>query len=417
MRTLSVNYSRRLSPEQVFMLSGIMVNAGNYLYNLILGRVLGPEQFADAAILITLLLVLSFVAMTFQLAVTKFSVEFENDTLGRFTRWAYKKATAIGLILGILIIVFASELQLLFQTDSRTMFVFFGCAVPLYFIMSVNRGRLQGSDQFVALSGTYQTEMIGRFVFTFLLLFLFQFPSAVGVSLGIGISFIVGIFPFKKVAKAPRAQAVFTREQKVQIRRFFILTACYECTQIICNNSDILLVKHYFEGSEAGLYSALALIGRVVYFVTWMFVMLLLPKVIALRKQGKDTSSIVLKYAGYISAIAISIVLICFLFPELAIHILFGEAYLKGASLLGWYALSTSLFALSNLFVYYFLSLDKYVPILISAILGCTQIVLVMQFHSSLHQVILMQIIAMSLLLSAQLLYFLNHRRLGKKNL
>jgi len=59
----------RLAPEQLFMLSGFLVNGGNYLYNLLLGRFLGPSAFSDAAILITFLLVLSFVAMTFQLAV------------------------------------------------------------------------------------------------------------------------------------------------------------------------------------------------------------------------------------------------------------------------------------------------------------------------------------------------------------
>ena len=40
--------SRKLTQEQWFMLSVLAVNAGNYLYNLILGRVLGPAQFADA---------------------------------------------------------------------------------------------------------------------------------------------------------------------------------------------------------------------------------------------------------------------------------------------------------------------------------------------------------------------------------
>ena len=36
------------------MVSALFVNAGNYLYNVVLGRLLGPAQFADAAILITL---------------------------------------------------------------------------------------------------------------------------------------------------------------------------------------------------------------------------------------------------------------------------------------------------------------------------------------------------------------------------
>jgi len=52
---------KKIGPEQFFMITILFVNAGNYLYNLLLGRILGPAQFADAAILITLLLVLSFV--------------------------------------------------------------------------------------------------------------------------------------------------------------------------------------------------------------------------------------------------------------------------------------------------------------------------------------------------------------------
>ena len=68
MITIENSLRKRVTPEQLFMISVLTVNGGNYLYNLILGRLLGPAQFADAAVLITFLLVLSFVAMTFQLS-------------------------------------------------------------------------------------------------------------------------------------------------------------------------------------------------------------------------------------------------------------------------------------------------------------------------------------------------------------
>ena len=84
--------------------------------------------------------------------------------------------------------------------------------------------------------------------------------------------------------------------EKKGILRFFLLTAFYELVQIVCNNSDILMVKHYFDSYDAGLYSSLALIGRIVYFVTWMFVMLLLPAVIELRKEDQDPVPVLKKY-------------------------------------------------------------------------------------------------------------------------
>ena len=68
------------------MLTILFVNAGNYLYNLLLGRILGPSEFADAAILITLLLVLSFVGMTFQVTAAKYAVLLEGHQLHIFLK-------------------------------------------------------------------------------------------------------------------------------------------------------------------------------------------------------------------------------------------------------------------------------------------------------------------------------------------
>ncbi len=406
MITIVNKIKKRISPEQLFMISVLAVNGGNYLYNLILGRLLGPAEFADAAVLITFLLVLSFVAMTFQLVTAKFSVLFENQLFKSFISKIYKNALAIGIIMGVLIVGFATQLQQLFNTSSLSMFVIFGCGVPLYFLMSVNRGVFQGKKAFKALSITYQSEMLSRLLFTLGFIFLLNIQSSVIIAIGILISFIFGLIPFKTKSINFKSKSLMPILQAKQVRHFFILTAFYELTQIIINNSDILLVKHYFESYEAGLYASLALIGRIVYFIAWMFVMLLLPTVVQLKKEGKETTSILLKYIGYIAAISMIIVLACLSFPETIIKLLFGEHYIAMAPLLWKYAIATSMFAISNIFAYYYLSLDKYIPVIISGVFGMLQMVLVIFYHNSLEQVVYMQILAMILLLIIQFIFF-----------
>jgi|TARA_B110000908_G_scaffold171992_1_gene236968 O-antigen/teichoic acid export membrane protein len=388
------------------MLSVLVVNGGNYLYNLILGRILGPEQFADAAVLITFLLVLSFVAMTFQLATAKFSVIFEANLFISFISKVYKNAITVGISLGALIIIFSKQLQEVFNTSTSSMFVVFGIGVPLYFLMSVNRGVFQGKKAFKALSITYQTEMLSRLLITLGLLFLFNIESSLVIAIGILISFGFGLIPFKFENLNFKTSVVIEASQTKLVRNFFIITAFYEFTQIIISNSDMLLVKHYFESYEAGLYASLALIGRIVYFTAWMFVMLLLPTVVQLKKEGKATAPILLKYVGYIATISSVIVLCCSLFPETVITLLFGKSYLAIAPLLWKYALATGLFAISNIFAYYYLSLDRYIPVIFSAIFGMLQMGLVIFFHESLEQVVHMQIVAMILLLVFQIIYF-----------
>ncbi|WP_396600826.1 oligosaccharide flippase family protein [Algibacter sp. R77976] len=417
MQILTILKSKKITPEQLFMLSVLAVNGGNYLYNLILGRVLGPAQFADAAVLITFLLVLSFAAMTFQLVTAKFSVLFENEIFTSFVSKIYKNALLVGVIMGVLIIVFASNLQSLFNTSSSNMFVVFGCGVPLYFLMSVNRGVFQGKKAFKSLSITYQSEMLSRLIITLGLILIFNIQSSVVIAVGILASFVFGLIPFRFPTLIPKKALVLSKIHSKEIKSFFIITAFYELTQIIINNSDILLVKHYFESYEAGLYASLALIGRIVYFIAWMFVMLLLPTVVQLKKDGKETAPTLFKYIGYIAAISITIILACLSFPETIITLLFGDSYIAMAPLLWKYAIATSMFAISNIFAYYYLSLDKYIPVVISGVFGMLQMGLVIFYHDSLEQVVHMQIIAMLLLLAIQLAFFKYDQILSKNEL
>ena len=399
-------FLKKIKPEQIFMLSVLLVNGGNYLYNLILGRYLGPEKFADAAILITFLLVLSFVAMTFQLVTAKFSVLFEDSIFYNFISKMIRNSIFVGIFLAAIVILFSSQLQSFFKTTTSTMFIVFGLGVPFYFVMSVNRGVFQGKKELTSLSITYQGEMVSRLLITFLLFLFLEIESSILISIGILCSFIVALFPLKIKDYSFFKLVKLEASQKKLVRNFFIITAFYELTQIIINNSDILLVKHYFNAVDAGLYASLALIGRVVYFIAWMFVMLLLPTVIQLKKEGKSTLPILLKYVSYIAAIALVIIVSCFFFPQQIIGLLFGGDYVSIAPLLWKYALATGVFAISNIFAYYYLSLDKYVPVVLSGLFGMLQIVFIIFFHSSLEEVVYVQIITMILLMIMQLIFF-----------
>lgn len=398
---------RQISSEQIFMLTMFIVNAGNYAYNLLLGRMLGPNAFADAAILITFLLVLSFVGMTFQIVTTKYSVLLEGDLKNKFIKTISKISIAIGISIGLLFIIFSKNLQTLLHTETETMFHLFGIGIPLYFLMSVNRGIYQGENKLNLLSITYVSEMFARLFITIALFFFAsKLPTTILVATGIAISFVFGLIPFQKTIFK---KVIFENKMKVETKpivTFFALTAFYELTQIIINNSDVILVKHFFDNQQAGFYASLALIGRVVYFVTWIFVMLLLPKVIQLKKEGKNTQPILMKYLSIIALFSAVIVLVTYIMPETVVYLMFGDDYLSIAPLLWQYALATAIFAVANVFAYYFLSISNYFPVIISALLGCTQIVLIVFFHDSLEQVVHMQIVAMLILLVFQLLYF-----------
>lgn len=401
--------TKRVSPKQWFMLSALIVNGGNYLYNLLLGRLLGPEAFADAALIITLLLVLSFMGMTFQLVVAKFTAQFNQIQIAALSSRMNAYALLIGIILGIVVLYNASYLQDVLNTQSTLMFQIFGIGIPIYFLMSVNRGKLQGAQEFKKLSFSYQSEMWGRLLITFILLLFIPIQHGILVALGIVVSLFLGLFPLKGFKINLFGAKGMKNIPVKQLKQFILITTFYELTQILINNSDILLVKRFFDAQEAGLYASLALIGRMVYFIAWMFVMLLLPTVVKAKKEGKATAPMLFKYIGYITILSLGIVAACAFFPELIVSLLFGDAYMSIADLLWQYALATSLFAIANIFCYYFLSLDVYKPIWFAAFFGISQVVVLYYFHSSLALVVQMQILIMLGLLVTQIIYFTQH--------
>ncbi len=394
------------------MISAMIVNLGNYLYNLIVGRMLGPSQFADASLLVTMLLVLSFLAMTFQLTAAKFSAEMDGEESQLLVSLMSRYGLVVGAVISLCMVLFSNQLQLFFQSQSAWMYIIFALCVPLYFLMSVGRGHVQGIRNFRLLSISYQVEMLIRLCGTVALLRLLDVDPAISISLGILASVALGYLPIRNKRVMPISSA--GRITKTLLV-FATYTLVYELSQVLINNTDILLVKHYFAAEEAGLYAALAMIGRVVFFIAWMFAMILLPHVVAAEKAGKDSRSLLWKYVGYTAILGAIITGVSYILPELIVHILFGTAYVEIASLLWLYALATSLFAVANMFAYYFLSRSVYGPIYLTFIVGLLQIFGLVAFHDTLLQVVLLQLVLMGILLIAQVGHYVHFSRIESR--
>lgn len=396
----------KITESQLFMIAILIVNIGNYSYNLVLGRWLGPTIFADVAFIVTLLLMLSFIAMTIQLVSAKYIIELQEQQFIRFKNLVYKFSFYSGIFLSFITIIFANKLKQLFNLETSVIFYIFALGIPIYFILSVTRGLHQGKQEFVKLAKSYFSEMMVRVFLTFILIYLGFFNVTISVSIAILISFIVALFPNKFEFEFILNKVKINKVIRSKILKFLAITFLYECTQVIINNSDIILVKHFFSNTEAGLYASLALIGRVVFFITWMLIMILLPKVLELKKEGKNSKKLLYTYLKYICVLTISIVLACYLFPKTIIQLFFGNEFISMSNLLYKYAIATSLFALANLFVYYFLSLSKYKPVIIAMLFSVLQLIVIYVLHNTLEQVVEIQIILMFVLLMLMLSFF-----------
>ena len=338
-------------------ISTLIVNIGNYGLNLILGRFLGPEEFAAANILTTIVLILSFIALGFQLATAKFVASYKaqelQDKVDSFITWIKKSALIFSVSISFILILCQEAIRSYLHFASSGPLIMLFVAIPLYIDMSVSRGYFQGTNQFKKLAYTYIAEMLARLLVTGVLIYICLFLHQTWAIEAIAVGFIAAFMAAAYFGKVQTFN-IFRSSNFAQSKKVFLflgVVAMYEFSQIIINNSDVILAKHFFENKEAGLYASLALIGRVVYFATWTIVTLLFPMVIEKEKKGEPHAHLFWSSLGIVSLFGILTTMGCFFFDHLIVSILFGEAYLSTAPLLWKYAVATTLFSCANVFV------------------------------------------------------------------
>jgi O-antigen/teichoic acid export membrane protein len=391
------------------MLSLTMVNALNYGLNIILGRWLGPDLYAGANILATLVLILSFIGVSIQMFITSEIAPLKTKEETPFM-FHYLNGKVFKLSLFLLIISVGSSFAIFKYLNFSQPYeiVILAIGIPFYFLLSSKRGYFQGLQDFKSFANTFIIECFSRIIITVIgIYYALSFAPnhiLIFISLGFLISFIVPVV-INKIKNPPYSKALKPDVDWNKVLIFILAISFYELSQILINNFDVILVKHYFDNKEAGLYSAVAMVGRIVYFGTWTVVTILFPKVIEKEKLGENHLGLLKSAFLLVMLFGTSITLFAYFNGEFIISLLFGNLFHDASSLLWKYAAATSIFACANVIVYYFMSLKKYVPIFFSLLFGCLQILGIMQYHSNVDQIIMVQLICMSSLFIWLLLY------------
>jgi len=221
-----------------------------------------------------------------------------------------------------------------------------------------------------------------------------------GAVAGISISVILAYFlpsGDKVLRSSPAVGMSAPFRESLQAIIFFV-------GQVIINNVDILLVKHYFSADQAGLYAAIALVGRLLYFASWSVTSAMFP-VSAGEKVEHDSRRVLVVPLVFVSAISTLFVLLLAAIPHFVIQLLFGSGFhfpnVDIEGLLTMNAVAMGVYALSVVLITYEMSRRIANTGWLQLVVSGLVIVGVVTFHSSLMQVIVVQQVLRALLLIA----------------
>ena len=170
-------------------------------------------------------------------------------------------------------------------------------------------------------------------------------------------------------------------------------------------SSDVILVKHFFSPHEAGIYASLSTLGKIILFAAGPISGVMFPIISKRKSRGENFKKIFLYSFVATFLFGVTICILYLLFPQFAIRLLFGSAYLEASNLLIWFGVFIGLFTLSSLLINFSLSLGKTGVVIFPLIASIAQIVLILLFHTNLYTIVLISVLINALLLLTLLIY------------
>jgi len=332
------------------------VNALNFVFHVAGSRWLGPIDYGTVAALLNLLALASIPATVIQLLVAKLVAELHAlgdeervravfERLERFGNWAAVLILALG---ALAVYPLAAGLHV----AQPLAVVWTICVVSLGPALAGLRGILQGEQRFAAFGASLVIEAVGKSILGVGLI-----AAHLGVAGALG-GYLVGTIASRVyTGLAVRGGLPAARlPLLLDVRRLWQSTqgiAVMQACIILLSFSDIVVAKHFFDAVEAGIYSAVALTGKILLFLVGFVPLLVLPRAAARSAQGRSALDVI-GFAGAFLALAAGVVLGIFAAaPESIVRLTSGSAYLSAAPFIVNYGIAMTLLSATQIVATY----------------------------------------------------------------
>ena len=407
--------ARVLSASFVLLSASGLATAINFAYNIAVARFLGPTAFGHATAVYTLLILISAVTLSFQIVSAKVVAQ-QNSLEGKSAvyRGFHKSAWACGVAVAMLLLLFQTAIADYLKLPTPFLVVLLAIGVAFYVPLGTRRGYIQGAYGFQRLGTNLVLEGLVRLG-----------GSLLAIALGLGVPGVIAAnaaaVAVAYLAAAPKLAAGTPHELHVpEAFREALQAIIFFAGQVLINNCDIVLVKHFFPPTAAGLYAAVALVGRVIFAFSSAIVNSMFPIVAGTRAEERKDHRILLTSLLLVLGIGSALALGLRLAPAGIWATFFGPQFeIAGKQglpyLLALYAITTVVYCLSVVIIAYEMSYKIANTSWVQLAFSGAVVVGICRYHSSLQQVIWVQLILMLVLLVVVAVPFLLNALTGAK--
>ncbi|VVB89702.1 Polysaccharide biosynthesis protein [uncultured archaeon] len=373
----------------IIFISSIIAGIFNYIYQVYMGRVLGPEEYGVFGALFAIFYMIGIISQTLGTSTTQFVSKFvgEGKQIGFFIKGALKRTVLLGSTISIIFLIFSSQLMDILKLSSVVPILILIFILFLTWISPIIDGSLRGLKKFSILSVTNISGAFFKLFFGVLLVMLGLRAGGalMGAALGILFGLVISIFFLK-----PYIRPNNPHEPDFRFRNFYSNSLPVMVAMIsysVPSNLDVILAKYFFSPLEAGIYNSVAVLGKIIFFFPGAIGTVGFPMIAEKYVRGEDTKDILKKSIIYTGILSGLLVLIYVLFPGIVIKI-FGQKYLNAIDFVAPYGMAMFFFSITGVMVNYHLAVRNVRYIALFAGFTVIEIIMLTIFNSSIVEMI-----------------------------
>lgn len=399
-----------ISGSAIIFAGTFMANIFNFIFNLYMSRTLSIADYGILVSLISVILLFALAADSFVPVVINFAGEYlargEEEKVAELFIKVKKISFLIGGIIMLVFIFFEDPIGNFLNIHNPFLLLLVGITVFFGFLGSINRAILQARLSFGYYTFISVSSSIFKLFIGVLLVFLgFKVIGAMGAfTLSFFIAYCLSLLPLLPLFKYRNKVRHVTI---TKLFRYGLPSVISLMSLTFFITSDILLVKHFYSPTEAGLYAGLSLLGKVIFFFSAPISLVMFPLIVQRYAKQENFTSVFKASLSLVLVASLGITFMYWLFPDFFIHLfLKKEEYLMLRPFVGLYGIFFTLYTCTSIVVNFYLSIKKtivFMPIVLSAIL---QAVLIVIYHSTFYQVIYISIFSITLPLMLLLCHY-----------
>lgn len=372
------------------MVATLVWHASNFTFNVVAARGLTVAQYGDLAAVVALLYIASPLFVSVQTVSSRVSTTLAARARhGEIRCLARYYGTRLGLLASALALALAAVSTIAARAlhiGAPLALVVVAASLPLAVVVHLQRGVFLGLERFGRFSVSTLAEATTKVV-TAVVLVEWIWPSVpgavVGMLAGLCAALLANLLLLRFLPRSRRRPRVVDHPY-----RYSLATAGSLSLLALLLSLDVVAAKRFLPPREAGLYAAVSLGGKVVFFATSGINWIVFPRFSRMIDEGRDPRRLLARGFALIAVVGGAIATAYLLDPHPFVTALFGDRYPAAGRYLGVIAIGYVGYCVAYLGAMYLLAARSTRGIAAFGVAVAVQLTGFILFHASVSQIV-----------------------------